>query len=201
MFQEVYTSIRGFTLVDQYRCYELWKLIEQVAKQKSGSIIEIGSWRGGTGALIARQAKNCGISEKVFLCDTFTGVVKTGEKDSAYKGGEHADTSREVVEKLLFTRMNLDNAEILEGVFPDQTGHRVEDLEFRFCHIDVDVYQSAEDIVDWIWDKMVPGGIIVYDDFGFEGCEGITKHVEEQMKFADRLVIHNLNGHALMLKL
>jgi O-methyltransferase len=42
--------------------------------------------------------------------------------------------------------MNLDNVEILEGVFPDQTGHLVENEEFRFCHIDVDVYQSANDI-------------------------------------------------------
>jgi O-methyltransferase len=201
LFQAVLASIEGFTLVDKYRCFELWKLIEQIAKLKNGSIIEIGVWRGGTGALIAKQAKNCGIEERVFLCDTFTGVVKAGAKDSVYKGGEHAETSRQVLEELIMTRMNLDNVEILEGIFPDQTGQRIEDLQFRFCHIDVDVYQSAKDIVDWIWDKMVPGGIIVYDDYGFSGCVGITKHVEEQMKCKDRLVIHNLNGHAIILKL
>jgi len=128
-------------------------------------------------------------------------VVKAGVKDSTYKGGEHADTSRQAVEELIFTRMNLDNVEILEGIFPDQTGHRVEGLQFRFCHIDVDIYQSAKDIVDWIWDRMVHGGIIVYDDYGFYGCDGITKYVEEQMNCRDRLVIHNLNGHAIILKL
>ena len=116
-------------------------------------------------------------------------------------GGEHADTSRQAVEELILTRMNLDNVEILEGIFPDQTGHRVEGMQFRFCHIDVDVYQSAKDVVDWIWDKMVPGGIMVYDDYGFYGCDGITKYVEEQMMRKDRLVIHNLNGHAIILKL
>ena len=200
-FQAMFASIEGFTLVDKYRCFELWKLIEQIAKLKNGSIIEIGVWRGGTGALIAKQAKNCGIEERVFLCDTFTGVVKAGVRDSAYKGGEHADTSRQAVEELILTRMNLDNVEILEGIFPDQTGHRVEGMQFRFCHIDVDVYQSAKDVVDWIWDKMVPGGIMVYDDYGFYGCDGITKYVEEQMMRKDRLVIHNLNGHAIILKL
>jgi O-methyltransferase len=55
--------------------------------------------------------------------------------------------------------------------------------------------------VDWIWDKMVPGGIIVYDDYGFDGCQGITNCVEEQRLCDDRLVIHNLNGHAIILKL
>lgn len=48
---------------------------------------------------------------------------------------------------------------------------------------------------------MVYGGIIVYDDYGFKNCAGITKHVEEQMNCNDRLVVHNLNGHALILKL
>lgn len=48
---------------------------------------------------------------------------------------------------------------------------------------------------------MVPGGIIVYDDFGFQTADGVTKYVEEQRQCADRLVIHNLNGHAVVIKL
>ena len=97
--------------------------------------------------------------------------------------------------------MNLDNVQILQGIFPDQTSHEIKDLQFRFCHIDVDVYQSAKDIVDWIWDRMVHGGIIVYDDYGFRLCDGITRYVEEQMLYKDRLVLHNLNGHAVIMKL
>lgn len=201
LFQEVYDLVQRYTLVDKYRCYELWKLIEQSAKLNNGSIIEIGVWRGGTGALIARQAKNCDIEDRVFLCDTFTGVVKAGPRDSLYKGGEHSNTTRQVVEELVFKRMNLDNVEILEGIFPDQTSHQIaEGLQFRFCHIDVDVYQSAKDIVDWIWDRIVPGGIVVYDDYGFKGCDGIKKYVEEQINFKDRFVVHNLNGHAVIFK-
>ncbi|MBF0547056.1 MAG: class I SAM-dependent methyltransferase [Candidatus Riflebacteria bacterium] len=201
LFRTVFDFIQGFSLVDKYRCFELWKLIEQSAKLKNGSIIEIGVWRGGTGAIIAKQAKKCGIEDKVFLCDTFRGVVKAGVKDTAYKGGEHSDTSRKTVEEFIFNRMNLENVEILEGIFPEQTGHHLEGLKFRFCHIDVDVYQSAKGIMDWIWNRMVPGGIIVFDDYGFEGCPGVAKCVEEQMSFKDRLVIHNLNGHAIILKL
>ncbi len=127
-------------------------------------------------------------------------MVKAGARDSLYRGGEHADTSRRIVEDLLHARLGLDNAEILEGVFPDETGPRVERLVFRFCHIDVDVYQSSRDIVDWIWDRMVPGGIVVYDDYGSFNCGGVTAHVEEQRRCADRLLIHNLNGHAIVVR-
>lgn len=200
VFQDTFKAIQKHTLVDKYRCYELWTLVEQTQKI-GGSIIEIGVWRGGTGALIARKAKLCGITEPVYLCDTFTGVVKASPKDHAYRGGEHSNTSRQIVETLIFENLKLDNVKILEGIFPDQTAQIIEQKSFGFCHIDVDVYQSAKDIIDWIWDKMVVGGIVVYDDYGFMGCDGITRYVEEQRLNKDRLLIHNLNGHAVIIKI
>lgn len=199
-FKEIYAAIQASTMVDEYRCFELWKLVEQSAKLRRGALIEVGVWRGGTGALIAKQAMNCGIPGPVVLCDTFAGVVKAGPNDSSYKGGEHADTTRQVVEDLL-NQFGLDNVQVLQGVFPDQTGPELEHLQFRFCHIDVDVYQSAQEILDWIWERMVPGGLIVYDDYGFKSCAGITRHVEEQILSKDRLIIHNLNGHGVVVKL
>jgi len=200
-FNQMYRAIQEFTLVDKYRCYELWTLVEQSSKLHEGAIVEIGVWRGGTGALIARQSERCGIIDSVYLCDTFAGVVKAGGVDANYKGGEHSDASRQIVEELVFDQMKLTNVKILEGVFPDQTGPEIGKLRFRFCHIDVDVYQSAKDIGDWIWDRMVPNGIIVYDDYGFANCKGIAQYVDEQMAIRDRLVFHNLNGHAVVIKI
>jgi O-methyltransferase len=126
-------------------------------------------------------------------------VVKAGAIDSVYKGGEHADTSRRMAEDLI-SGLHLKNVEILEGVFPDQTAEKIEHMRFRLCHIDVDVYQSAKDVVDWVWSKLQPGGIVVYDDYGFDRCGGITRYVEEQMACQGRYVIHNLNGHAIVVK-
>ncbi len=199
-FITLYGQIKDHTLVDKYRCFELYALVAQCAKLSGGSIIEIGVWRGGTGALLARRASDCGIREKVYLCDTFSGVVKAGVHDTTYKGGEHADTSKELVTCLLKKVASYANVKVLQGIFPDQTGVLVADEKFRLCHIDVDVYESAKGVVDWIWDRLVPGGMIVYDDFGFSGCSGITQYVNEQMQKNDRVVIHNLNGHAIIIK-
>lgn len=198
LFKQTDQAIRTHTKVDPYRCFELWSLVGQTAKL-SGALIEIGVWRGGTGALIARKAAICGMTEPVYLCDTFEGVVKASEKDSLYQGGEHADTSQETVQALL-DGFGLKNARILKGIFPDESARHIEGQTFKFCHIDVDVYQSAQDIVHWIWPKMCVGGVIVYDDYGFFGCDGITRHVEEQLPCTDRMIIHNLNGHAVVVK-
>lgn len=199
-FMEAFRKIEEFTLVDLYRCYELWKAVEQSAKLEKGSILEVGVWRGGTAALLASQARRCGISEPVILCDTFAGVVKAGANDSYYMGGEHADASRDGVASLLEKTFGLNNFQILEGVFPEETGSYVEDLSFRFCHIDVDVYQSAKDIVTWIWDRLVPGGIIIFDDYGCPTCGGVAKFVNAEMGSRDKLVFYNLNGHAIFVK-
>ena len=197
-FNEIYAVIKNYTLVDRYRCYELWQLVAECSKL-NGALIEVGVWRGGSGSLIAKKAQMLGISDNVYLCDTFQGVVKAGGQDTRYTGGEHADTSKELVEELI-KQLSLNNTKILVGVFPEQTANLVDDKTFRFCHVDVDVYQSAKDIVEWIWPKLTVGGMIVFDDYGFFGCEGVRRLVDEERNKKDRLVIHNLNGHAIIIK-
>ena len=199
-FRDVFTKIRNNTLVDIYRAWELWTLVEQTSKL-DGAILEVGVWRGGTGALMAKKSMLCGNSAPVYLCDTFRGVVKAGAKDTWYKGGEHANTSREIVDTLL-AQVGVNITRILEGIFPEDSASRIEaGMRFRLCHIDVDVYESARDIVNWIWNRMVPGGVIVFDDYGFFECQGIRDFVNEQRSYADRLVLHNLNGHGLVIKI
>ncbi|MEW5904764.1 MAG: TylF/MycF/NovP-related O-methyltransferase [Pseudomonadota bacterium] len=199
-FKAIYEAVRQHTLVDIFRLHELYALTRQLGKLPEGDILEVGVWRGGSGALLAHTAKQCGLSSQVFLADTFLGVVKAGEKDSKYTGGEHADTSIETVQTL-FRGLGLERYEILQGIFPEQTGDSIADRKFRLCHIDVDVYNSAKDVNEWVWPRLVPGGLVVYDDYGFEPCVGVTRYVNEQFDLADRLVLHNLNGHALVVKL
>ena len=164
-----------------------------------GAILEVGVWRGGTGALMASRAAALGLEDAVFLCDTWEGVVKTSAVDTYYRDGKHDDTSLEIVEQLV-DEMGLDRVECLQGTFPDDTGDKVAEQTFRLCHIDVDVYQSAKDVLDWVWPRLSPGGVVVFDDYGFPACPGVTQFVDEQRMMSDRLVLHNLNGHGLIVK-
>jgi len=201
-FEEIFRTINPYTLVDEHRCFELWQLVNQSSKLE-GAIIEAGVWKGGTAALFGYSAKKSKTQELVYMCDTFEGVVKASDRDNIYKGGEHSDASHQEVESLLTNKLQLSNFRILKGIFPEETSALIPaNSKFRFCHIDVDVYQSAKDILDWIWGKMVIGGMIVFDDYGFEQCQGITDLIdlEERLK-EDRLVLTNLNPHALIIKI
>ncbi|WP_037409544.1 TylF/MycF/NovP-related O-methyltransferase [Candidatus Solirubrobacter pratensis] len=197
-FQQVYQAVRRHTLVDVWRCHELWELVGEL-REIPGAILEVGVWRGGTGAVMARRAELLGIDEPVFLADTWEGVVKTGALDIYYRDGKHSDTSRETVESLV-QGLRLRNVELLQGIFPDDTAHSVGDLPLRLCHIDVDVYQSAKDVFEWAWPRLSTGGLVVFDDYGCAATPGITEFVNEQRSLTDRLVVHNLNGHGIIVK-
>lgn len=198
-FNNFYGVIKKNTMVDKYRCYELWNLVSQTSKLK-GVLIEVGSWKGGTGSIIAKKASLEHIKDKIYLCDTFVGVVKAGKNDSGYVGGEHSETSYDLVTNLI-NKLKLENVIILKGIFPDETSDKIVESSIRFCHIDVDVYQSAKDVFFWVWERLVVGGIIVFDDYGFQGCEGVTKFVNEEISNSNNLIIYNLNGHAIVIKL
>lgn len=195
-FLTTYELIKANTLVDQYRCYELWSLIKK-NKNLAGAILEVGVWKGGTGALMAKanQLYSTGV---VYLADTFSGVVKASDQDTIYKGGEHKDTSEDTVKSLL-VEVGVSNVKLLTGIFPDDI--KLDDsVWLKLCHIDVDTYQSAADIFEYIWPKMVKGGIVIFDDYGFWGCEGVTK-LCNTLKLADGIFLHNLNGHGIAIKL
>ena len=69
-----------------------------------------------------------GLRDKIYACDTFSGIVKAGAEDPHYVGGEHADTSARSVETLFYDTLKLDNIEILSGIFPEETGAKVANL-------------------------------------------------------------------------
>jgi len=197
-FQKVYANIKDNTVKDIFRLYEIWLLIAHL-KHVEGDFLEVGVWKGGSGFLISEKVRMENIDANIYLCDTFEGVVKSTDKDSKFSDGEYSDTSKQIVIELL-SEAGLERTEVLQGIFPDDTGSRLENCQFRFCHIDVDTYGSMHDVTNWVFDRLSSGGVIVFDDYGSIICEGVTEFVEEFRKTHPCLFIHNLNGHGVLIK-
>lgn len=193
-FIEVYKKSVGNTLLDCYRLYSLWSLVKQTNHLK-GSVLEVGVYRGGSALVIGRASNNIGT---VTLADTFAGVVKAGSNDTFYKGGEHSDSSVEHLKNLLSTA-RIANFKVLKGIFPDDFENTELGAAYRFCHIDVDAYRSAQDVFTFVWPRLAVKGVVVFDDYGFLGCEGITRMVDE-IDCHDCIKIYNLTGQCILVK-
>jgi O-methyltransferase len=118
-----------------------------------------------------------------------------------YCDGEHSDTSEQIV-KSLAERMGLINIRTMPGVFPRDTEKEISNRQFSLVHIDVDVYKSAKDCFEWALPRLSIGGAVVFDDYGFERCGGVTRMVNELIPTvgSEIAIIHNLNGHAVVIK-
>jgi O-methyltransferase len=197
-FLTVFRIVKDSTLLDEMRLYELWRLAAQV-RGLDGDAIEVGCWRGGAGCLIAHRIAEHSPTARTYLCDTFAGVVKAGEEDPTYVGGEHADSSPEAV-RALAGRLDLNTVEVLAGIFPEETGPAVEDKRFKFVHMDLDVYRGSRDAFEWLLPRLLVGSITVFDDYGFALTGGARKFVDELEDHPDFVTVRNLNGHAAVIR-
>jgi O-methyltransferase len=193
-FKQIFENIKHNTLVDKYRCYELYMLAKQV-ENIEGNILEVGIWKGGTAKLLRHFVSG---EQNIYLADTFTGVVKASKEDSLYIGGEHSDTSESIVRDL-FGNLEETNTIFLKGIFPEETGMTIKNLPLKFVHIDVDTHDSAKDTFHFAWPQLVQGGIVVFDDYGFNGCEGVTNFFND-IAIDGSIKLYNINGHGIIIK-
>jgi O-methyltransferase len=194
------SSTKGATIVDIYRCWTIWQIVTQL-QSVEGDFVEVGAFKGGTSALIGHGMTSSRSGGHLFICDTFKGVVKAGQHDNMYHGGEHSETSIETVEQIVSGFLPRERFTIKDGIFPDETGDFIDGRKFRFAHLDVDVYQGTKESIEILWPHFSIGGVVLFDDYGLYGTEGVTRAVEEfASKNSDALMIYNFNGQAMALK-
>jgi O-methyltransferase len=140
-----------------------------------GEYWECGVYKGGTAGMFAHLLKDYKYGEALRLFDTFTGLPDADlEKDEGSWIGMFKDTSAEAVTSKIKNIYPL--ASIYEGYIPD-TFLGLENSKIAFAHIDTDMYKSYIDCLEFIYPRVVKGGIIVFDDYGY--CPGAYKAVTE----------------------
>ena len=154
----------AFFPIEAYHVYS-------IAKSQSnldGDMAEVGVYQGGSAKLIA-EVKN---EKELYLFDTFEGLPKVSKKDthfgtSYWKTGEFSNTSLENVENYL---SNYKNIYCYKGKFPE-TSEPIKTKKFSFVHLDVDLFQSTIDCLEFFYPRMINGGIILTHDYHTDGVK------------------------------
>lgn len=175
-FQRAFSQAAPWTIVTVDRCHVLWTLATQ-ALQLPGDFWECGVYKGGTARLLAERLDDSRKTLRLF--DTFGGMPTTGPED-LHGEGDFSDTSLASVREHVG---HADRVKYYPGQMPG-TFDASDDSPIAFAHIDVDIYRSILDCCAHIYPRLVPGGIMVFDDYGFPSCPGARKGVDEF--FADK---------------
>ena len=198
-FLDILEQIKGNTLVSEDRCFSI-HMFSQYCKHLEGDFAECGVYKGGTAFLISLILKD-GVANKknLHLFDTFSGMPKSANEDNSHhQKGDYQDTSLEGVKEFL---KDYPFIEFHPGLIP-KTFDSVVNKKFAFVYIDVDIYQSLKDCCEFFYERMTKGGIMIFDDYGFQGYElAAKKAVDDFFIGKPEIPITLRNGQCLVLKI
>lgn len=165
----------GRTRLDYNRLFVLWQAVNNIY-QLGHEAAEIGSYKGGSARFIASALAQKDQYPLIHVFDTFAGHPDfiTPALDGPHLKGDFSDTSYEAVKEYLSAFRNI---RIHQGAFED-TCTEVKDATFSLVHIDVDIYRSTVNCLEFFWPRLCDGGIIIVDDYGFVTCQGAKQAVD-----------------------
>lgn len=188
VFWEVYERSKPYSLLSIEAFYSLFTSTEYVARAGvPGDFVECGVYLGGSVLALSEFAAHHGIRDRgVHLFDTFDGFPQDLPPEKDYKGDPSPlrrvpnfhETTRAVVGRSaypqhLFHWIEGDVRETLPTHTPDR---------IAILRLDTDDYTSTRAELEWLYPRLVPGGVLILDDYGY--FEGARRATEEF--FADK---------------
>ena len=156
-------------------------LVDHIVQNKiSGDYVETGVHTGDSAVAVGvslhkanelRTSNNQG--RQMWLYDAWQGMPEAEAKDGATAAaylGWGSRSQADVAER--FTNHNIPKSAIVwrKGWF-NETFPLRKPTSVAFLHVDSDWYRSVMDTLDSFYDRVVEGGIVLFDDFGYwEGC-------------------------------
>ena len=151
-----------------------------------GDAIECGVYRGASIVRLAWTLKEHAPHKTLFGLDSFQGFPAESV-DACDVGPQRTLTGikgkfrfcADTPERLTRIFQTYDvRAELVPGYFADTlprfAGHR-----FCFVHLDVDLYASYKECLEALYDRLTPGGVIVFDEWNYEEWPGSTRAIKE----------------------
>ena len=121
---------------------------------QDGLVLEFGVYHGKSIRMIANHF---GLSERVDGFDTFEGIPEDWHFTKAGSYSTHGSLPPAP-----------DNVQYHKGLFSDTLPGFLDDNKekpIRFMNIDCDLYSSTKDIFDAVADRVVPGTVIIFDEY------------------------------------
>jgi hypothetical protein len=180
LFQEAMAAAQGRTVVDPHRLKNLFLIIVQGFEAlESRNVIEFGCYRGGSLLFFATLLARLYPEARVYGLDTFSGMPAADGSIDYHAEGDFNDTSLESIQEEA-DRRGLNNITLVKGLVQDTFPVQIPGQDtFGLAHIDLDIYHPIRYVQTAVWQRMTPGGYVVYDDATVSTCLGATQAVEE----------------------
>jgi O-methyltransferase len=189
-------SWRGWNL--RWRAYVVcW--CAQWAAALEGDFIECGVNKGGNARMILSYLGGGCRTRSFYLLDTFQGfspeLLLPEEKQHMAGSYSYPDCLTEV----RATFASFPNVHIIPGAVPG-TLAQIDSRKIAFLSIDMNCVEPEIQAATQLWDRVVPGGVIILDDYGFSQHH-LQKRAFDLFAYSKGIQVLSLpTGQGLMFK-
>ncbi len=161
-------------------------------------VYECGVFRGESATVLAKVIhENRGGNIKLALFDTFEGMPEVNTSyDNKHKKGDFSNTSQGLVSDL-FVGYNF--IEYYKGIIPATFEGREND-KICFAHLDLDIYQSYKDCLEFIFPRLIDGGVIMCHDYNYDSCLGAQKAINDFIDRRDDMKLETYDCSCIIVK-
>ncbi|MFI9777033.1 TylF/MycF/NovP-related O-methyltransferase [Streptomyces sp. NPDC051956] len=179
-----------------------------------GDIVECGVWRGGSMQACAKTLLSQGDTERgLYLFDTYEGMTPPTEEDLRRDGKSAEELlAAQGKDRPIWAVATLDDVKsgFQDVPYPADRLHfvqgRVEDTvpqqapeQISILRLDTDWYASTKHELDHLYDRLVPGGVLLIDDYGY--WQGSRQAVDEFLeKTGERLLLLRMDEGRIAVK-
>lgn len=149
-----------------------------------GDFVDCGVHTGIFAKAVVNYVGFNNYNKKYYLLDTFSGLDKKYSTEDELIRNSAMGYDKEVPE-LLYKQVKQTfqdyNVKIIKGPVPD-TLISVDSDKICYLSIDMNCVEPEVAALEFFWDKMVSGGIIIFDDYGYANASNDQKYAHD--KFA-----------------
>lgn len=136
-------------------------------------------------------------TKRFYLFDTYSGLVDdlvSSEDKAAYKN-VYTDTYEFVID----TFKDWHNVIIVKGIVPDTLATVTID-RLAYLSIDMNCAKPEAETLQYFWPKLVKGGVVILDDYGFSGHESQKKVADQFAASVGAMVLSLPTGQGILIK-
>jgi O-methyltransferase len=164
-------------------------LTEMIERTQSltGVVADCGVYKAASTVGMALFMRQHGIRKQIYAFDSFQGFDSesvTGDLDlgevnnkARNKMGYRDFTLEQVKSKIRSFR--IDNITLVPGYFSQSFKTLPPDLRFSFVHLDVNLYESYREALEFFYPRLDPSGIILLDEYNDPPWPGCNKAADE----------------------
>lgn len=168
------------------------------ASQLPGDFVECGVDRGGTAVLLLEYLGREAFRNRGFyLYDTFQGLdpARSSAQELEQTEGHYPDCYEDVSRRFA----DRSCVYVIRGSLPSTLNEHSPE-RVAYLHIDLNAAEPERLTLEFFWDRLVPGAMVLFDDYGWVACAAQKKAIDEVLRVRGVMALTLPTGQGLAMK-